>query len=251
MQNDFIETLKNRSYSLDSGNLTVFFEMIIKENKLITFINPYSYLRFRKKNIVYNQFDYILSDGILLTKLLNIFHSVNTLRISFDMTSLADVVFATCLKFNHSIYLIGSGQEEINSAQEKILFNYPNLNLIGFRNGYFKNEFEKNSAIENICNLNPKIILSGMGSGLQEEFLVSLTKNGWKGTGFTCGGFFHQVSEKLNYYPKYINKFNLRFIFRLYKEPKLFYRYFFLYPCGIILFFKDTMIHFISKSKRF
>ena len=67
----------------------------------------------------------------------------------------------------------------------------------------------------------PDIIICGMGAPRQEELLVRLCRNGgWKGLGYTCGGYFDQLQERLNYYPLLIDKLNLRWLYRMIKEPR-------------------------------
>ena len=39
------------------------------------------------------------------------------------------------------------------------------------------------------------------------------------GVGFTCGGFIHQTANnEIEYYPLWIDRMNLRFVYRMYKE---------------------------------
>jgi N-acetylglucosaminyldiphosphoundecaprenol N-acetyl-beta-D-mannosaminyltransferase len=78
-----------------------------------------------------------------------------------------------------------------------------------------------------------------MGTPLQEEFLLEVHLKSETIIGFTCGGFIHQTAKGINYYPKWINKFNLRWLFRIFDEPKLFERYFVKYPKSLILLFYD------------
>ena len=54
---------------------------------------------------------------------------------------------------------------------------------------------------------------------MQEQFLIKVKRIGYQGIGFTCGGFIHQTSKnEIDYYPAWIDKINLRFIYRMYKE---------------------------------
>lgn len=81
-----------------------------------------------------------------------------------------------------------------------------------------------------------------MGTPAQDIFLKELNEIGWDGIAFTCGGFIHQVaSGKLNYYPEIINKLNLRWLYRIYDEPKLFKRFFCYYPLSMLLFLYDYL----------
>mgnify|MGYP000060826451 CR=1 FL=1 len=49
---------------------------------------------------------------------------------------------------------------------------------------------------------------------------------GYQGIGFTCGGFVHQTAmNRMHYYPNWVDKMNLRFVYRMYKEKHTRTRY--------------------------
>ena len=63
-------------------------------------------------------------------------------------------------------------------------------------------------------------------------------KMGYQGIGFTCGGFVHQTAmNRMHYYPDWVDKMNLRFVYRMYKEKHTRTRYLqaaFLFPVRFI-----------------
>lgn len=185
---------------------------------LFTFLNPVSYLKARKHLKKYEQFDCLLADGWLFVAALKAV-GINTQRHSFDMTSLAPVVFEKAIKENKTIYFLGAKPDEIAKFIAVIKKHFPDLNILGYRNGYFKNLEERSNTIQYLHKLSPDIVVSGFGVPLQEEFLIDLHKAGWKGCGYTCGGFIHQTSKNLHYYPEWINKYHLRMPYRFLKEP--------------------------------
>lgn len=211
-----------------------------KEEANITFLNPFSYLFFRKNQHLFSSFDMIFIDGFLLVVLLRII-GIRSKRTSFDMTSLAPKVFERCINSDKSIYFIGSDDASINSFITRIQNEYPRLNIVGFRNGYFKNDREYNSAVKLIVETQPDVLVVGMGTPKQEQFLIDFKKTGGKGIGYTCGGFIHQTAKGINYYPKFFNQYNLRWLYRIIDEPKLLKRYLFHYPLSICLFTFDAI----------
>jgi N-acetylglucosaminyldiphosphoundecaprenol N-acetyl-beta-D-mannosaminyltransferase len=65
-----------------------------------------------------------------------------------------------------------------------------------------------------------------MGVVRQERFLLAARNAGFRGVGFTCGGFIHQTArDEIDYYPAWINRWNLRFLYRMYREPHTRMRY--------------------------
>lgn len=196
-----------------------------------TFLNPYSIQLALKNPDIYNSFDSIYIDGEFLVKALNFLLDKKISRYSFDTTSLSEKIFSYCSRNNLSIYIVGSKKKYIKKTVEIFKKNHPNLNVINYREGYFSSNEIYNSTLKSIVEQNPDIVICGMGAPLQEKFLLDLKNNGWKGIGYTCGGFIHQTATKgINYYPYYINKLNLRWLYRIIDEPKLLKRYLLSYP---------------------
>ena len=61
---------------------------------------------------------------------------------------------------------------------------------------------------------------------MQEQFLLKVKNAGFDGIGFTCGGFIHQTAkDEIDYYPGWVDRMNLRFLYRMYKEKHTRKRY--------------------------
>jgi N-acetylglucosaminyldiphosphoundecaprenol N-acetyl-beta-D-mannosaminyltransferase len=118
-----------------------------------------------------------------------------------------------------------------------MIFNerFEYLQIAGFRSGYFLSEEEKLIEMERIIEINPDYLIVGMGALCQEAFLLEIRDMGFKGIGFTCGGFIHQTSKnEIVYYPTWVDKYNIRFLYRMYKEShtrKRYVRAAFVFPC--------------------
>jgi len=199
----------------------------IQKNKIYTFLNPVSYITAFYYKSIYRDFDVIFADGFILVLFIRLLYGKRVVRRSFDMTSIAPLLFDFAQKNKKTIYIIASKQEEIEDAMITIKEKYPAIEIIGYRNGYLSSEEEEMSEIALISKLQPDILIVGMGVLKQDFFLVNAKKNGFLGCGFTCGGFIHQISKHgINYYPKWIDKHNLRFIYRIIKEKHTRKRYF-------------------------
>jgi N-acetylglucosaminyldiphosphoundecaprenol N-acetyl-beta-D-mannosaminyltransferase len=181
-------------------------------------------------------------DGQLMVKLLKALGIANVNRKSFDFGSIAVDVFLEAEKTRMPIYFLGTTNKNLELAITNIKNKYPLLNLVGSHHGYFDSNYDKKDVIHKILELKPKIIVVGTGTPNQEDFLIELRLAGYDGTGFTCGGFFHQTANKVDYYPKFINKYHLRWIYRIYDEPKLAKRYFLAYPVAILMLIWDVAV---------
>lgn len=214
----------------------------LQKGSIYTFLNPVSYLDAIKHKGLFTQYDGIFADGGLLVKAVKFFYGKTIQRRSFDMTSLAPVLFDYAQDNGKSIAIVASKQESIERAVKILIAKYPKLSILYFRNGYFNTNEEKMATVHKIVLLKPDFLIVGMGIVKQEDFLLKVKDAGYLGVGFTCGGFIHQIAkDKAEYYPEWIDKHGLRFIYRMYKEPHTRYRYFktaFVFP---IIFLKERL----------
>ncbi len=207
--------------------------------KIYTYLNPVSYLIALDNKTLFEQFDGIFVDGGLLAKAIRGLYSKRVTRRCFDMTSMAPELFTYAEEFGKTIYIIASKQEQLEKAAEIFNKRYPKINFVGFRNGYFVSEEEMDAEASHIAEVDPDFLIVGMGTPMQETFLLKVKEKGFHGIGFTCGGFIHQTakSEK-DYYPAWVDKTNLRFLYRIWKEPHTRKRYIIsglLFPSKFIL----------------
>ncbi|MDE7412811.1 MAG: WecB/TagA/CpsF family glycosyltransferase [Muribaculaceae bacterium] len=219
-----------------------------EKGRIHTCVNPYSYHLVRNNSDLYNDMDGLFVDGILMVKFIGWFWGHKIPRLSFDMTGMAPDLFNRLNQNDETIFFVGARQEEIEETVKQIRSNYPGMNIIGFRNGYFQTEEERHDTIQQILQTNPDFTIIGMGMALQENFALDLKKAGYQGIAFTCGGFLHQTSKGINYYPEWINKYNLRAFYRLYKERGLFKRLYYILLEFPILFTLDSLKTKLSKK---
>lgn len=201
-------------------------EIAEAKRRIYTFLNPVSYLDALNNKDLFGRFDGIFADGSLLVAAIKMLYGKKVTRRSFDMTSLAPELFEYAEKEGKSLYFVASKQEEVESALEIFKERYPNLIVAGYRNGYFSSEEEENKEATYITQLNPDFLIVGMGALIQEKFLLKVKGAGFKGIGFTCGGFIHQTAKnEIDYYPQWVDRMNVRFLYRMYKEPHTRMRY--------------------------
>lgn len=203
-----------------------------------TFLNPVSYLSALDNKELFAKFDGIFADGSILVSAIKLLYGKNVTRRSFDMTSMAPVLLDFANRNGKSVYIVASRQEQVEQAVEIFKERYPNLIFAGYRNGYFSSESEMDVEARKIAELNPDFVIVGMGILMQERFLLKVKDAGFKGIGFTCGGFIHQTAKnEIDYYPDWVDRTNLRFVYRMYKEPHTRKRYLqaaFLFPARFI-----------------
>ena len=67
-----------------------------------------------------------------------------------------------------TFYLLGSTNEIINKAKNKLETEFPKIKIVGYRNGYFNNNQD---VIKEFTSLKPDIVFVALGSPKQEFFM--------------------------------------------------------------------------------
>ena len=68
-------------------------DMLVSRGKIYTFLNPVSYLTALKDVSLFTRFDAVMVDGSILATAIRLLYNKKIKRRSFDMTSIADLLF--------------------------------------------------------------------------------------------------------------------------------------------------------------
>ena len=140
---------------------------------------------------------------------------------------------------NLSFYMIGASDSENLKCIDNIIKQYPKLNIVGSRNGYFE-ENDYQDIVEDINKKKADVVWLALGRPKQEEFAIYLKERLSHTTWIkTCGGVFNFLSKTNRRAPLLMQSFGLEWLYRLILEPKrLFYRYLITNIHCIFLLFK-------------
>lgn len=135
-----------------------------------------------------------------------------------------DLMHAICevsVNYSSSIFLYGSKENIVSQAQIELQKQYPKINIVGTCSGY---EDEK-IVIEKINKSNANILFVALGSPKQEQFIIN-NMNTLKNVKIfmPVGGSFDVISKTLKRAPNWVIKCNLEWLYRLFQEPKRFFR---------------------------
>ena len=206
---------------------------------LCTFVNPASViLAHRQPALVemLEHFDYVLPDGSGVAIAMRLLHHQDAARVSFDSTSLAPLVFQTAAANGMRIALCGGAPGVAHEAASRIDETF------GVKPRAFDGYSDTEQTLNAIMEYDPTIVIAGMGGARQERFLLDLVAHGWRGVGFTCGGYLDQLAKRYHYYPRWVDRYNLRFAYRLWKEPtRLWRRYLLEYPLFLAWLGRDLL----------
>lgn len=138
----------------------------------------------------------------------------------------------------YSVYLLGARQHIIEKSYVNIKKSFPDLNIAGYRNGYFK-EDEWKDVTEEIKESGAHIVFIGISSPLK-EYLVDymLHEEGLNSVLMGVGGSFDVVSGVIARAPKWMQKAGLEWFFRFLQEPARLGKRYFL---GNLEFIRNVM----------
>lgn len=208
--------------SIDNLLKNIFKDFNNNISNFIVNINPEIITKnYKNKNlrIIFNKQKYQIPDGIGII----LASKIKRKKIQERITGI-DLMQLICKEsVNHDskIFLYGSKNKISEKAKEELEILYPNINIVGNCNGYEDNA----TVIEKINKSNANILFVGLGSPKQEEFIIN-NKDNLKNIKIfmPVGGSFDVISKTLKRAPNWIIKINLEWLYRLFQEPKRFFR---------------------------
>lgn len=191
-------------------------------------------------------FDWVICDGIGMVIAARRIHRLPINRLTFDRTSLAEPVLKWAARHGIQLVLVGAKPGVAQRAGELMVELTPGLELANAFSGYDK---DPALAREYLMNHPGCLVVCGMGSPRQEAFLLDLKQSGWRGIGFTCGGFLDQIVENIDYFPAWVDRLHVRFLYRIFKEPRrLWRRYLVDYQVFIRRFVKEYSAQVLGRK---
>ncbi len=119
-------------------------------------------------------------------------------------------------------YLLGSTQEVIENTVKKLKKEFPNINIVGYRDGFLKDN-DKQRLKESLRLLKPDIVFIAQGSPRQ-EFLMAELLEIHPALYMGLGGSFDIYGGDKKRAPKLFLDLHLEWLYRLLKEPTRIHR---------------------------
>ena len=219
--------------------------------KLLEANQAYSFINFASIGSFFEQSPSTVAyfcDGMLMSTFMSRVTGRTIGRVSFDFTSIADVVLRSAEQQGKRVYFVGARQAELDLFISKIKTLYPQLSIAGYHNGYF-DAAQAEGIRADICRSAADILIVGLGAGRQEQFEQDALRAGFRGVAFTCGGFIRQEAlATRQYYPALINRLHLRAFYRMYREPHTIKRYLIDYPTNFLHLLNMIVRHKVAIS---
>ncbi len=119
------------------------------------------------------------------------------------------------------LYLLGAKPGIADIAAEKLRERYPALCICGTADGYFKEDAQ---VLQKLREANPDVVFVCLGSPKQEFFMQKYLAESGAGLMIGLGGTLDVVAGTLKRAPKWMQKLQLEWLYRLLCEPRRFGR---------------------------
>jgi N-acetylglucosaminyldiphosphoundecaprenol N-acetyl-beta-D-mannosaminyltransferase len=123
----------------------------------------------------------------------------------------------------YRVYCLGARDEVLAALSERIKAEYPNLKLVGTRNGYY-GEDEESAVAAEISEAAPDILFVGMSSPRKERFLARWASELNVPVCHGVGGSFDVLAGKVKRAPTAWQRFGVEWLYRVIQEPRRMWR---------------------------
>ena len=124
-------------------------------------------------------------------------------------------------------YLIGGKETVIEQTVNQLREEFQGIDIVNYRNGYLKTNFEKQVLVNDIIEKRPDVVFVAMGSPRQELLMEEISQKHsalYQG----LGGSFDIYTGNVQRSPAWWVKHHVEWLYRLLKEPSRIKRQIFL-----------------------
>lgn len=217
---DFDNAIDLIAHSLENG--LPFTLVFLNSNLLDYYYNRKLDLDLKNENV------FIFPDGVFLD-LCNILFNGKRFKANLNGTDVCPKVLEL-LDPEASVSIVGGDSDLHNLVRQRLSGSY-DVNLGCLYSGFFRNEQEKHSIINDIIEKNVEVIFVAMGNPLQENFVQELRDAGFQGTAICVGAFFNFFVGLEKRAPRILRMVRMEWFYRFVNSPRrLFKRYFLAGP---------------------
>jgi len=159
---------------------------------------------------------YVVPDGIGIVYAARWTHKPITERVTG--VELMEALMARADERGWNVYLLGAAPDVVRLAAEKLHNRYPGARIVGYRDGYFRQE-EEEQIVQEIAAKNVQLLFVAMGAPRQDEWIARYRGRLRATLMMGVGGSFDVVSGKVKRAPLIWQKLNLEWLYRLLVTP--------------------------------
>ncbi len=166
--------------------------------------------------VILNEGDLVIPDGIGVVLASKIHHLGLSERV--PGIELMTMMLEYCNRTGKSIYLFGGQPNVADLAAQKIKESYPNLKIVGTRDGFFESSQEIN-ILDEINEKKPDILFVALGAPKQEKWINKYKKTINAKVAMGVGGSLDVWAGTVKRAPVFFQKTGLEWFYRLLKQP--------------------------------
>ncbi|WP_281612516.1 WecB/TagA/CpsF family glycosyltransferase [Flammeovirga sp. SubArs3] len=202
-----------KTYAFESRDQLL--EIIDKEKKMLVAINAHKILNAtdQTRDIINNNIGY--ADGVGAVMALKQ-KGLNSIKIPG-----CEIWLDLIAKYETSktFYFVGGKDEVINKVIEQLKEDYPQINIVGYRNGYLK-EGDEERLLADIEEKKPDVVFVAQGSPRQELLMMKMQEV-HKAIYQGLGGSFDVYTGTVERAPEIWVNMKMEWLYRWIKEPQL------------------------------
>jgi N-acetylglucosaminyldiphosphoundecaprenol N-acetyl-beta-D-mannosaminyltransferase len=137
------------------------------------------------------------------------------------------------------IFLLGSRQGVGELASEHLKKQYPRL-IFHSHHGFFDKSVyssDNNKVIELINSFSPDVLFVGLGTPVQEKWILENIDKLKVKTILQCGACFEYIAGEEKIPPRILGKIGLEWAYRFLYNPKKFYNRYLIEPIWLFLYY--------------
>ncbi len=117
-----------------------------------------------------------------------------------------------------TFYIVGGRPEVFAETVARLRRDFPDIKIVGARDGYLKTDAEREALIEDVAAKRPDFVFVAMGSPKQEYLMADMLKR-HRAVYQGLGGSFDVYTGNAKRAPKWWIDHNAEFVYRLIKQP--------------------------------
>jgi N-acetylglucosaminyldiphosphoundecaprenol N-acetyl-beta-D-mannosaminyltransferase len=252
---DTVDVLGVRVSRADAEALTGLMAAAVgaRERLTVTFANPDYVLKAGKDPALremINGFDLVLADGWGVVVASRLFGRPVPRRMAND--DLTDELFDLPAREGWSVYLFGNAPGVADAAAGNLRRWFPGLRIAGTQHGHWAGPDGTIPAdvaeqlVKEINAARPDILHVGLGTPLQQRFVTEYRDRLDVPVIFTCGAYFEHLAERRSYYPGWVLKLRVGFLYRLAREPRRLWR---RYTIELVAYIARVLAHRVRHGR--
>ena len=193
-----------------------------------------------------NSADLLIADGIGVVYASRIIKDPVPERVTgFDLTQ---KLLEGISKEGRSAYFFGGAAGVAEEAAANLEKEFPGIQIVGCRNGYFKPE-EEDAIVEDINRSGADLLLVCLGAEKQEMWICRYRDRLKVSLALGVGGTLDGIAGRVQRAPEFYQKHGLEWFYRLMKQPNRFVRMLALPKFGLYVLFRGKKYRKEENSK--